>query len=66
MHEWNVTKFYTNKRGEKVWFNESSLKAYKHPIKLNPRYYKTFKSRGAAETEAKSISRSYDKGKKYD
>ena len=51
----------------KVWYNELGKdvdKASRHPTKLNPRYLKTFKSEKAAVTEAKSISRSYDKGKK--
>ena len=65
-HEKNITNFFRNKKGMKVWYNEPSVKASKHPTKLNPRYLKTFKSEDAAVTEAKSISRSYDKGKKYD
>ena len=64
MHEWNVTKFFTNRRGKKVWFNEPSVKESKHPTKINPRYSKTFNTRAEAETAAKSISRSYDRGKK--
>ena len=66
-HENNITKFFRNKKGMKVWYNELGKdvdKASRHPTKLNPRYLKTFKSEGAAVTEAKSISRSYDKGKK--
>ena len=63
-HENNRTNFFRNKKGMKVWYNEPTVKASKHPTKLNPRYLKTFKSEDAAVTEAKSISRSYDKGKK--
>ena len=63
-HEKNVTKYWTNKKGDKIWYNEPSVKSSKHPTKLNPRYLKTFKSEDAAVTEAKSISRSYNKGKK--
>ena len=62
-HENNETKFYRNKKGMKVWYNEPTVKSSKHPTKLNPRYLKTFKSKDDAEKEAKSISKSYDKGK---
>jgi len=63
-HENNITNFFRNKKGVKIWYNEPSVRAAKHPTKLNPRYLKTFKNKEAAETEAKSISKSYDRGKK--
>ena len=63
-HENNRTNFFRNKKGMKVWYNEPTVKASKHPTKLNPRYLKQFKTREDAETEAKSISKSYDRGKK--
>jgi hypothetical protein len=63
MHEKNITNFFRDKKGMKVWYNEPSVKSAKHPTKLNPRYLKTFKSREEAEVEAKSISRSYKNAK---
>ena len=30
-HELNVTKYWINKKGEKVWYNEPSVKSSKHP-----------------------------------
>ena len=35
-HENNRTNFFRNKKGMKVWYNEPTVKASKHPTKLNP------------------------------
>ena len=67
-HELNVTKYWINKKGEKVWYNEPSVKSSKHPTKLNKRYLKKFKTREEAEEEAISISDDtphFHKKKKY-
>ena len=61
-HEKNVTKYWTNKKGDKIWYNEPSVKSSKHPTKLNPRYLKQFKTMEEAIKEAKSISASTPKG----
>ena len=55
-HELNVTKYWINKKGEKVLYNEPSVKSSKHPTKLNPRYLKKFKTEKGAVKEAISIS----------
>ena len=56
------------KKGNKVWYNEigkkPGTKHSQHPRHLNKRYMKTFKTKSAAEKEAKSISTSYDKKSK--
>jgi len=75
-HENNVTNFFINKKGKKVWYNavgkitEGPHSRYvknnpsAHPRHLNKRYMKTFKTKSAAVKEAKSISASYDKKSK--
>ena len=67
-HENNVTKFFIDKKGKKVWYNEigkkPGTKHSQHPRHLNPRYMKTFKTKKEAVKEAKSISASYDKKSK--
>jgi hypothetical protein len=77
-HENNVTNFFIDSKGNKVWYNEvgklhegprNKYHAKKqnpsaHPFHLNPRYGKKFKTKDDAEREAKSISRSYDKTQK--
>ena len=72
-HEKNITDFYFDKKGKKVWFNAvgktaggphsrySKNNPSAHPRHLNKRYMKTFKTKAEAEKEAKSISSSYDK-----
>jgi len=77
-HENNVTDFFIDSKGDKVWFNrvgrlrEGPHSKYEqrknnpsaHPFNLNPRYGKKFKTKDDAVREAKSISRSYDKTEK--
>ena len=72
-HENNVTDFFIDKKGNKVWYNavgkiaEGPHSRYvknnpsAHPRHLNKRYMKTFKTEKEAVKEAKSISASYDK-----
>ena len=64
-HEQNVTDFFIDKKGNKVWYNEIGKKPRtkhsQHPRHLNKRYMKTFKTKSASVKEAKSISASYDK-----
>ena len=77
-HENNVTDFFIDSEGDKVWFNrvgrlrEGPRNKYEsdknnpsaHPSNLNPSYGKKFKTRDDAVRAAKSISKSYDKTKK--
>jgi hypothetical protein len=72
-HENNITEFFIDKKGKKVWYNEVGKIAEgphsryvknnpsAHPRHLNKRYMKTFKTKSEAVKEAISISASYDK-----
>tara|TARA_Y100000034_G_scaffold11753_1_gene12290 strand:- start:595 stop:1269 length:675 start_codon:yes stop_codon:yes gene_type:complete len=64
-HENNITDFYYDKDGKKVWYNEVGKingrnNPSAHPVHLNPRYMQTFGTMDEAEKEAQSISKSYD------
>ena len=53
-HENNITEFFIDKKGKKVWFNAvGKIEGGKnnpsaHPRHLNKRYMKTFKTKSEA------------------